>query len=541
MKHSIPMVKRLTAVLLGLSLLACQDTSSPDALALSGQVGSAGGSQAKLSHYAASRLLDQASMGPSPASVAQVRTLGAQAWIDEQLKTVPSQIVTPPALYNFDNNDREATDRAWSYKDGKMYGLLIGGQDQLRLRTTWVLSNFLVVSTRKIDVYGASEYFNTLQRQAFGSYADLLRAVTLSPAMGRYLDNDANNNQQLNENFGRELMQLFSVGLVKLNPDGSVQRDAQRKPIETYSQKDVIEATRALTGWEWAEANLRRPGSNFANYGKPMVPRPGSHDTGAKTVLGKTIPAGQTAAQDLDSLIEILVQHPNTAPFVSLRLIQGLTTSEPSPAYLARVAQVFTQTRGQLDKVITAILLDAEARQGDDPARSSNSFGRIKDPLQLHVAVLRGLECQAAVRDRNNPESYWKPWGHEILHAPSVFNFQAPNHRSPNSQLLAPEQKSLSATEFGRRVGDPSWRLERETELAEAGCQLEPFKAAAAQGDQALAQLIGERYFRGTIPASTAKGLIDGGKNFWNRSNPMALTGAFLDIALITPGLGVSK
>lgn len=533
--------KLLALVPLVAGLTACQGPTS-DALALTGQVAGVGDSQSKVSHYAASRFLEQASMGPSPDSVAQVRALGMQAWIDTQIKMAPSQITTPATLYNYENNDRPAESRASAYHDGKVQGLLIGGQDQLRLRTTWALSNFLVVSLRKIKPYGASEYFNVLQRQAFGSYADLLKGITLSPAMGSYLDNSQNTRYQLNENYGRELMQLFSVGLVNLNLDGSVQRDAAGKPIETYSQRDVIEATRTLTGWNWAEGDQQRPSANFANYGKTMVQFwSDQHDTGSKTVLGKTIAAGQSAEKDLDSLIQILVTHPNTAPFVSLRLIQGLTTSNPSPAYLERVSKVFVQTGGQLDKVITAILMDTEARLGDVPNASPKGFGRIKDPLQLHTSVLRGLGCQSAVQQRNNPGYYWLNWNHNIFNASSVFNFFPPNHRSPNSQLLAPEQKTLTASEFSRRMGDYSYNMGDENNLLEAGCQITPFKEAAAQGDAALAALIGERYYRGQMPSTITKGLLDGVRDYWERGNPMALTGAMMEVAVVSSTFGVSK
>ena len=176
--------------------------------------------------------------------------------------------------------------------------LMIGAEDQLRVRTSWVLSNFLVVSVRKVQQFGALEYMNILQTNAFGQFGDLLKAVSRNAAMGFYLDNGQNRRTQLNENYGRELMQLFSVGLVQLNMNGSIKKDASGKALETYTQKDVIEATRALTGWNNAEPNVRRLSSNGFNYAKPMAADfADQHDTGSKTVLGKTIPAGQTAAQ----------------------------------------------------------------------------------------------------------------------------------------------------------------------------------------------------------------------------------------------------
>jgi uncharacterized protein (DUF1800 family) len=303
-------------------------------------------------------------MGASPASVAQVKAQGIEGWIAAQMKMPPTNIVTPASLYEHELNlDKPAEQRMRDFYNLNLFNLLIGGEDQLRIRTSWALSNFLVVSDRKVQSYGVLEYLNVLQNNAFGQYGDLLKGITRNAAMGFYLDNGQNRKTQLNENYGRELMQLFSVGLVQLNLNGTFKRDASGKILETYSQKDVIEITRALTGWNSAEPDIKRSSANWANYGKPMVASwPDQHDTGSKTFLGKTIPAGQDAYKDLDSLVEILVTHPNTAPFVSLRLIQNMTTSDPSPAYLERVATVFKDTKGNLGKVITAILTDPEAR-----------------------------------------------------------------------------------------------------------------------------------------------------------------------------------
>ncbi|MFN5701215.1 MAG: DUF1800 family protein, partial [Betaproteobacteria bacterium] len=292
---------------------------------------------------------------------------------------------------------------------------------------------------------------------AFGSYGDLLTAISLSPAMGHYLDNNQNRRNGLNENYGRELMQLFSVGMVMLNPDGTTKRDSAGKPIETYSQKDVIEITRALTGWSFAplaQGEQVMNNHNFANYGKAMVARnSGDHDTDSKMVLGKTIPAGGDAARDLAAVVDILMTHPNTAPFVSLRLIQGLTTSDPSPAYLGRVSAVFQRTRGDLAQVVTAILMDTEARAGDIPGGGSRNFGRIREPFLLHTTILRGLGCSLAPRWINRPSQVAYTGDQRPLQAESVFNFYPPNHRAPGSNLLAPEQKTLDSREFSRRLG----------------------------------------------------------------------------------------
>jgi uncharacterized protein (DUF1800 family) len=346
----------------------------------------------------------------------------------------------------------------------------------------------------------------------------------------------------LNENYGRELMQLFSVGLVQLNMNGSIKKDASGKALETYSQKDVIEATRALTGWNHAEPNVQRLSSNGFNYAKPLAADfADQHDTGAKVVLGKTIPAGQTALQDLDSLIEILVTHPNTAPFVSLRLIQGMTTSDPSPAYLERVATVFKDTKGNLAKVVTAILMDPEARYGDVPGRSVKGFGRIKEPFMVSTNVIRGLGCKSAVRDNNNSRNVWQNRQQRPFEAYSVFNFYPPNHRTQGTNVLAPEQKMLNSSEFNNRMYFSSGGMQNETLLNDAGCDVAAFKAAAATSDEALVELLSQRFFRGAMPAVLAKSLIEANKNYWQRDKALMLTASMLDMATLTPAFGVSK
>jgi uncharacterized protein (DUF1800 family) len=509
---------------------------------LTGQVASLVGAT-KVNHYAASRFLEHASMGPSPSSVEQLKALGMDAWLARQLQLPATKIFTPPGIIEYDLNlDKAAGRRFDEHHKVSTYNFFIGAEDQLRVKTSWVLSNFLVVSTRKIQLFGALEYWNLLQSNAFGQYGDLLKAISRSPAMGHYLDNSQNRRWQLNENYGRELMQLFSVGLVQLNLNGTIKKDADGKSIETYTQKDVIEATRALTGWDFAEPNVRRLGSNFANHAKPMEANfPDQHDTNAKTVLGRSIPAGQDAAKDLDSLIEILVTHPNTAPFVSLRLIQGMTTSDPSPAYLERVATVFRDTKGNLSKVITAILMDPEARYGDVPGRSAKGFGRIKEPFLMTMHVIRGLGCRAAVRQAGNPSEIWQNFNQQPLQAYTVFNFYPPNHRTQGTNVLAPEQKTLNSNEFSTRMWRISDGMRDETVLSDAGCDTAAIKAAATASDDQLIGLLSERFFRGAMPAPLAKSLKEANNSNWLHERPFELAGAMLDMATLTPAFGVSK
>jgi len=535
---------KLTMMLASVALLlyGCGGQEGAGTANLSGQVGALS-VPVTSSHYAASRLLEQASMGPSPGMVAQVKTQGIDAWIASQMKMAPTKIVTPESMVNYDDQrDRPAAERMRDFYRLNLFNLLIGGEDQLRIRTSWILSNFLVVSTRKVAEYGGIEYLNMLQTNAFGQYGDLLKNLTISPAMGNYLDNNQNTKWQLNENFGRELMQLFSVGLVQLNLDGTPKRDANGKVLETYSQKDVIEITRALTGWNFVPNPTDLISNrNFANYGKPMIENQGRHDTDSKTFLGKTIPAGQSAAKDLDSLVEILVTHPNTAPFVSLRLIQGMTTSDPSPAYLQRVATVFRDTKGNLAKVITAILTDSEARIGDTYGKTSNNFGRIKEPVLVYTSGFRGLGCKVAIKRTGKPNEVVQSNNQMPLEAYSVFNFFPPNHRTQGTNVLAPEQKLLNSVEFSSRMGFFNWALQYETLLNDAGCDVATFKNAQAISDEKLMDLMNERFFRGAMPASISKSLTDANKSLWNRDKGLSLAGAILDMASLTPAFGVSK
>ena len=525
-----------------LMLSGCGGQDNVGSANLSGQVSSAS-APSSLGHYAASRLLEHAAMGASPSSVAQVRSQGIEGWINAQLKMAPTKIVTPESMVNFDDQrDKPANERMRDFYNLNLFNALIGAEDQLRIRTSWVLSNFLVISTRKVGDYGAIEYFNMLQTNALGQYGDLLKNLTRNPAMGEYLDNNQNTKWQLNENYGRELMQLFSVGLIQLNLDGTPKRDASCKILETYSQKDVIEITRALTGW----VNVPNPTNlitnrNGANYGKPMIENASRHDTDSKTFLGKTIPAGQSTTQDLDSLVEILVTHPNAAPFVSLRLIQGMTTSDPSPAYLKRVSTVFKDTKGNLNKVITAILTDPEARAGDVYGKSTSNFGRIKEPVLIFTSGFRGLGCKVAIKQTNKPNEVIRSNNQQPFSAYSVFNFFPPNHRTQGTNILAPEQKLLNSMEFSSRMNFFSWALQDESNLNDAGCEVATFKAAQAVSDEKLLDLMNERFFRGALSASISKSLIDANKNLWNKDLGLRLTGSILDMAAVTPAFGVSK
>jgi hypothetical protein len=224
------------------------------------------------------------------------------------------------------------------------------------------------------------------------------------------------------------------------------------------------------------------------------------------------------------------------------RLIQGLTTSDPSPAYMRRITTVFEQTNGSLSAVVKAILLDPEARAADVPGRGASNFGRIREPYLMHTTVLRGMGCRLATRNRNRPNEvgFWSD--QRPLQADSVFNFYPPNHRAPGSNLLAPEQKMLISREFTQRLGRYDWQWEDESVLTAAGCDIEAFKKALNVSDDALLDLISERYFRGVMSPTVRQGIKDVMANQnWQRNMPSRFVGFTIQFASITPPMGAIK
>ena len=468
---------------------------------------------AKLTFYAASRVADQVSFGATPALVAQLQQQGLEAWIDQQLALPINLIVTPAFAINYNLNNQTENDRAERFLPPEFWSRTLTGPDQLRQRVAWALLQYVPSAMGR--PYGRVEYFNLMSRYAFGNYADFLAEVSVHPQMGQFLNNDQNRPPSsqcpactLNENYGRELLQLFSLGVVQLNPDGSVIRDAQGKPKETYTQADVEAAARALTGWRFAPSAAPLPETNGYNAGVLMQPDswPPAHDRGTKTIMGKSLAANQDAPQELKSLIAILMQHPNIAPFVSLRLIQHLVTSNPSPAYLARVSAAFRNNgagvAGDMRAVLRAVLLDAEARRGDVPGADSLRFGKIREPVLFYAASLRGLSCNQGMGSAQY--GLTAPSVQTPFDFPSVFSYYQATDRAAGSNLLAPEQKLLTATELSERVGRLNWWLANtdNPDLASnlAKCDLATFTRALAQSPQAFADLVSNRFFRGAMP-----------------------------------------
>jgi len=266
-----------------------------------------------------------------------------------------------------------------------------------------------------------------------------------------------------------------------------------------------------------------------------------SHDSTQKVVLGVTIPAGQTIEQDLDSLLNILTTHPNTAPFVSRRLIQSLVTSDPSPEYMTRVSKVFKDSGGNFAKVMKAILTDPEARAGDDPTQQIARVGKIKEPFLHFTNVMRGLGCTSFVMSKQGNGQILQAWTQNIYAAPNVFGYFAPNYKAPESLTPAPEQKLLKADEIRRRVGGVAYELQVPSNFTNAGCEIDLFVKAAEKSDEALIALISERFFKGAMPATlrlAAKNLLS--KELVTETSTQKF-GKLLDILLTTPTYGVVK
>jgi uncharacterized protein (DUF1800 family) len=382
---------------------------------------------------AAARFLEQATWGPSSAAITQLASEGMENWLTEQFEATPSDLPDQPILQSDGKSNNDLTPVQAAF-----YVNAVNGPDQLRQRVAFILSQMLVVSQVSVHpAYAFPPYWRIFEANALGNYRDILKAITLSPAMGFYLDM-ANNNKAnpakgtaANENYARELMQLFALGLDVLNPDGTLALDANKNPIPTYNQAVVTNLAKVLTGWTYpTEPGATAKTNNPAYYFGQMFAVQSEHDTTAKTIFDNiAIPAGQTAEQDLDAVLNAMMQQPTMAPFVSKQLIQHLVTSNPSPAYVQRVSQVFTNTKGDMKAVITDILTDTEARAGDSADAPANpSFGHLREPILFLTSLVRGLNGTTAAANTLNGRA--NELGEDLFNAPSVFSYFSPQYRT---------------------------------------------------------------------------------------------------------------
>ena len=395
--------------------------------------------------HAAARFLDQAEWGPTPASIAQLQQLGIVEWLRQQIALNTSDLPDQPILNSAGNTNQDLTPVQRAF-----FQNAVTGDDQLRQRVAFALSEIWVISEISVKAaYAFPPYWRIFRDNAFGNYRDLIRAVTLNPGMGTYLS-AANNNKgdptkgtAANENYAREVLQLFTIGLNQLNPDGSPVLDASGNPIPTYDNGVVTNLAKVFTGWTYPVApGATKKNNNPFYYLGQMYAVEANHDMTAKTIFsGIALPAGQTAEADLESFLDAVMAQPTMAPFISQQLIQHLVTSNPSPAYVARISKVFSNdgsgTAGNLGAVVVAILTDPEARAGDETgAVLSADYGHMREPVLFMANLLRGLN--ATLSSTSAVYNQATQMGQQLFYSPTVFSYFSPTYKTQQG-LLAPE------------------------------------------------------------------------------------------------------
>ena len=403
------------------------------------------------------RFLAQAGFGGAAADIDRTQRIGFPAWIDEQFSLpqdrhqgyVDSQIAAATLAGQSTNQQN------WIYES--FWRTAVSGNGQLRHRVAFALSQVFVVSLVDGSVgentRGVASYLDMLGRNAFGNFRTLLQDVTLHPMMGLYLSHlrnqkeDPSRGRVPDENYAREVMQLFTIGLYELNLDGTVRLDSRNEPIETYTNDDVTGLAKVFTGWSWAgpdKSDTRFFGGNAAadRAVLPMQSYPKYHSTSEKRFLGTVI--AELASADPEASLRValdrLFSHPNVGPFIGKQLIQRMVTSNPSPAYVARVASAFNDNgsgvRGDMKAVIRAVLLDPEARS---PLPGATDYGKLREPVLRIAHWLRAFGAQSAsgrflIGNTDNPNS---SLGQTPMRSPSVFNFYRPGYVPPNTDIAA--------------------------------------------------------------------------------------------------------
>ena len=427
----------------------------------------------------AARFLTQATFGATSPEIEALRVKGYNAWINEQMAMGPT-LHRQATIDDFNMNatnggvgNRDAVTLAYQrpggpHRQAAWWKIAVTSPDQLRQRTAFALSQILVISDANGTVFqwqeGAANYYDIFVNNAFGNFRSILEEVTLNPLMGVYLSSLRNakaaNNTTPDENYAREIMQLFTIGLNELNPDGTLRLDPNGQPIPTYTQDTIVQTAKVFTGWSFSNltpnatsnANLFRGTTpNIREYNEPMMLWPAFHDDTQKTIVGgRMIPAGQGGVKDLKDTLDALFNHPNTGPFISRQLIQRLVTSNPSPGYIYRVSQAFANNgagvRGDIGAVVRAILLDYEARS---PAVArSVTFGKLKEPVLRGTALLRAFNASSNHGRFNIPNAEGN-LAQAALRAPTVFNFYEPDFVLPGATaaagLYAPEYQITNA------------------------------------------------------------------------------------------------
>ena len=396
-----------------------------------------GNPNSPVSAAAARRFLEQAAFGPTPSDAANVQALGFQGWLNQQF-----------AMPQISNYNAELS----SSQGGVATQFLanaVTNPDQLRQKVAFALSQIFVTSYTT-DIWNSTmiPYEQMLMADAFTNYRQIMGDVTLSPAMGQYLGmaNNAMGNPAAgtlaNQNYAREVMQLFTIGTTMLNQDGSPQLDGNNLPVPTYLQPTIAETARVFTGFTYEPTSGPIEWNDYINAAGPMVPYPLEHDTGSKQLVGGyTEAAGLSPQQDVSNALDNIFNHPNVGPFVGKILIQHLVKSNPSPAYIERVAAAFANNgsgvRGDMQAVISAILLDPEARANDNGGADQPTDGHLQEPALFIAGMVRAFG--GTMSNQNYFGWDLENLSQDIYNPPSVFNYYAPTFVPPGSSLLGPE------------------------------------------------------------------------------------------------------
>jgi len=489
-----------------------------------------GPASAKASAAAARRLLQQAAFGPTPADASNVQSIGIAPWIASQLA------MAPVSSYSGITSSQGGM-------PAHFLTMAVSNQDQLRQRVAFALGQIFVTSLDKL-IWNDNMvlYQDMLLNDAFTNYRQIMEDVTLSPAMGQYLDM-ANNakanpaqNSQANENYARELMQLFTIGTARLDAQGNVQKDGNGLPLPTYTQADVANFAKVFTGWTYAPKPGQAVswGAYMTSYG-PMVPYDPEHDTSAKTLLGGAADAaGKTAQQDLDFALDNIFNQPNVGPFVARLLIQHLVKSNPSAAYVGRVAAAFNggggAPRGDMKATITAILLDPDARANDEGGADQAGDGHLQEPALFVAGMVRAFGGQ--MNDQNYYPYELGNIGQDLFDAPSVFNYYSPGYRVPGG-LLGPEfqidtpNNAMLRANMVSELMFAAYQKPVQTLGPGTTVDLTPF-VPLASNPAALADALDLTLTRGVMPAAMKQTLVGAISNDSAGNVHRVQTGAYL-------------
>lgn len=529
-----------------------------------------------LSERDAARFLTQATFGiRGPEDVKALQAEGIDHWLWRQFRLPFALHVSYLDMHRSRHGTGNATEemsyeavwRQWLFEEG-----------QLRARVAFALSQILVVSNVAPDIkpYALSSYMDLLNYRAFGTFRALLQEVTLHPAMGYFLNmlqsrrEDPELGTHPNENYAREVLQLFSIGLVKLNLDGSPQLGSDGKPIAAYDEAVVKGFARAFSGWSFGgEGNDSRElfyGAQFNrddNWVVAMKPFAHYHESGPKQLLdGVVLPAGQSPHQDLNDALDNICNHPNVGPFIGRQLIQRLVTSNPSGGYIARVAGVFNDNgqgvRGDLRAVVRAILTDPQARE--DAAAAQPHFGKQREPLIRFASYLRAFGARTASpsgrTDLHHMSKDGDTLGQSPLLAPSVFNFFSPGYRHPGvlaqQGLVAPEfQITTESTLVGVfnafthlvNWGGHGWNEDGGPQGAgRLDLDFEPWLALMRQSPEAVVSRLDLVLFNARMSATTRQRLLKllraGAPNDWGE---LVRLKKALIIAAVSPDFVIQK